>query len=72
MNVLIGHKEVCTCPIKPGMSYDDLVKKIIRKRKMCTDIEGRRWMCPTLLRELDAAKKKQIWQNRLKKQKEKV
>lgn len=48
----------CKCPIRPGMSYDELMDQILRAGKMCTEGDGLNkvgFMCPTLTKALDKA-----------------
>lgn len=48
----------CTCPIRPNMSYDELLEEIVRPGKNCCDSrnhEGRGWICAVLAKELHRA-----------------
>lgn len=60
--------EVCTCPIRPKMTYEQIKEEIILPRKMCTDAQGMRWMCPTLDKELRRADRERGYRKRQAKQ----
>lgn len=50
--------EVCTCPIRPRMSYDELMNQIFIAGKNCCDSRNaphKGWTCPVLLFELRRA-----------------
>lgn len=58
-------EDVCTCPIRPHMTYEELMDEIVYPVKYCTaSVHGpdkrlvkSGYLCPTLLKELDRATK---------------
>lgn len=59
----------CTCPIRPGMTYEDIITDILRAGKNCCHPK---WICSHLdkeLRRAEAERDRRKWYNkRLEKQ----
>lgn len=52
--------ETCTCPIRPNMTYEELMREVFYPEKQCCSTRvnpARGWICSTALRELERAKK---------------
>lgn len=58
----------CRCPIRPNMTYDELMKELYQARTYCTYDAG--YICPTLdkeMRRADTERQRKIYiENRKK------
>lgn len=54
-------KDECKCPIRPGMTFDELMEEIVVPELHCTSLKmtngAKGWICPNLDKELERARK---------------